>query len=173
MDRAMSNRLDPTFVRAQIELLRVTHPYLWEQEGDELLLSDMLEGSTDLYQVLARILDYEHEAENFVVSLDMRIAAYKARMARFEQRVDGMRSLMLKLLQHAGVRKVELPAATLSIRAGQPRVIITDEARLPEQFVRIEREPDKHLIASHLKAGERVDGAELSNSEETLAVRVK
>jgi anti-sigma factor RsiW len=29
------------------------------------------------------------------------------------------------------------------------------------------------LIASHLKAGERVEGAELSNSEPTLAVRVK
>jgi len=168
----MADRLDPTFVRAQIDLLRHTHPYIWE-EGDEALLSDMLEGSTDLHRTLARILDYEDEAKNFVVSLDMRITAYRNRMARFEQRVDGMRSLMLKFLQHAGVRKVELAVATLSIRAGVPRVVITDEARLPEQFVRIKREPDKHLIASHLKAGEPVPGAELSNSEETLAVRVK
>ena len=84
-----------------------------------------------------------------------------------------MRALAFKVLVQAGVKKLELVAATLSIRAGQPRVIITDEARLPEQFVRIKREPDKHLIASHLKAGERVEGAELSNSEPTLAVRVK
>jgi len=34
----MSSRLDPTFVRAQIELLRVTHPDIWD-EGDERLLA--------------------------------------------------------------------------------------------------------------------------------------
>ena len=84
-----------------------------------------------------------------------------------------MRALAFKLLKQAGLKKLELTAATLSIRAGQPRVIITDEARLPDYFIRIKREPDKHLIASYLKAGDAVEGAELSNSESVLAVRVK
>jgi len=38
----MTNRLDPTFVRAQIELLRISHPGIWD-DGDEILLADMLE----------------------------------------------------------------------------------------------------------------------------------
>lgn len=168
----MPDRLDPTFVRAQIELLRHTHPDIWDAD-DETLLADMLEAETGLHDfltvVIARMLDTDAKIDG----IGNLMAALKSRCDRFEQRSDAMRGLMFRLMSWAGVRKVELPAATLSIRAGQPRVIITDEARLPEQFVRIKREPDKHLIANHLKAGEPVPGAELSNSEPTLAVRVK
>jgi hypothetical protein len=71
------------------------------------------------------------------------------------------------------VKKVELRQATLSIRAGTPRVIITDEARLPEDCIRIKREPDKVAIKEHLARGEPVAGAEMSNREEVLAVRIK
>ena len=84
-----------------------------------------------------------------------------------------MRALAFKVLMQAGVKKLELAAATLSIRAGQPRVIITDEARLPPDCIRTRTEPDKIAIKEHLARGEPVAGAELSNSPPTLAVRVK
>ena len=168
----VSNRIDPAFVRAQIELLRHTHPDIWD-EGDETLLADMLEAETGLNEFLEGVDARRADAEERSVGVEKRIVDNVARRNRYDRRVDAMRSLAFKLMQQAGLRKLELTEATLSIRAGQPRVIITDEARLPEQFVRIKREPDKHLIASHLKAGEPVPGAELSNSEETLAVRVK
>ena len=51
----MPDRLDPTFVRAQIALLRVTHPNIWD-EGDEQLLADMLEGETGLHEFLAAVV---------------------------------------------------------------------------------------------------------------------
>ena len=166
----MPDRLDPTFVRAQIEALRVRYP---QMDEDEQLRLDMLEGSTDLHEFLTAVTVRLSDTNAKIEALGDLIAAFKARCDRFEQRSDAMRALAHKVMDWAEVRKLELPIATLSIRAGQPRVIITDEARLPEQFVRVRREPDKHLIASHLKAGERVEGAELSNSEPTLAVRVK
>jgi len=168
----MADRLDPTFVRAQIELLRVTHPGIWDA-GDETLLADMLEGETDLHAFLATVVRRMLEAKAYADGIGDLIHEMNDRQARFEARGDAMRALAYRVMNWAEVRKLELPIATLSIRAGQPRVIITDEAQLPEQFVRVRREPDKHLIASHLKAGERVEGAELSNSEETLAVRTK
>ena len=166
----MPDRLDPTFVRAQIEALRHSHPQIANEE-DQWLLT--LESETDLHEFLARVIARMQDTDAKIDGIGNLIATLKARCDRFEQRSDAMRALAFKVLVQAGVRKLELVAATLSIRAGQPRVIITDEARLPEQFVRIKREPDKHLIASHLKAGERVEGAELSNSEPQLAIRVK
>jgi hypothetical protein len=168
----MPDRLDPTFVRAQIELLRHTHPDIWD-EGDEQLLADMLEAETGLNEFLTIVMRQMADASAFAVGLSEIINDMNDRRDRFDARHEALRGLVFRLMTHAGVRKIELPIATLSIRDGVPRVTITDEARLPEQFVRIKREPDKHLIASHLKAGERVEGAELSNSEETLAVRVK
>ena len=165
-----TNRLDPTFLRAHIEALRHSHPQIANEE-DQWLLT--LESETELPEFLARVVARMQDTDAKIDGIGNLIATLKARCDRFEQRSDAMRALAFKVLVQAGVKKLELVAATLSIRAGQPRVIITDEARLPEQFVRIKREPDKHLIASHLKAGEPVPGAELSNSEPTLAVRVK
>ena len=48
-----------------------------------------------------------------------------------------------------------------------------DEARLPPDCIRTRTEPDKVRIKEHLARGERVDGAELSNSEPVISVRIK
>jgi len=168
----MADRLDPTFVRAQIELLRVTHPDIWDA-GDETLLIDMLEGETGLREFLETGLDAKLKSDELIDGIGNRMANAKARLDRFEQRSDAVRSLMFKLMTHAGLRRVVLPEATLSIRAGQPRVIITDESALPPECIRTRTEPDKIAIKERLARGEHVPGAELSNSEPTLAMRNK
>jgi hypothetical protein len=84
-----------------------------------------------------------------------------------------MRALAHKVMDWAGVRKIELLQATLSIRAGVPRVIVTDEAALPDQYVRIKREADRPIIKEHIQQGISVPGAEISNSEPVLSIRVK
>ena len=168
----MANRLDPTFVRMQIEQLRLTHPGIWD-DGDEQLLADSLEGETDFHKFLTAVVRRICEAEAFVEGIDDLITDIKTRRQRFEQRGEAMRSLAFKLMSAADVRKVELPQATLSIRAGQPRVIVTDESALPPDCIRIKREPDKIAIKERLMRGEHVPGASLSNAEPALAMRTK
>jgi len=168
----MSHPLDPTFVRAQIELLRVSHPGIWD-DGDEQLLADMLEAETGLNEFLAHVVDIMDDAEENIDGIETKMDQRKARKARFEQRYEAMRALAFKLMQQANVKKIVLPTATLSIRNGQPRVIITDEAALPENCIRIKREPDKVMIKELINQGVPITGAELSNAEPTLAVRVK
>ena len=169
----MADRLDPTFVRAQIELLRISHPGIWD-DGDEILLADMLEAQTGLYEFLITLMRRALvDDETVVRGTEAIMAEMKARRLRYELRIEAARTLAFKLMQQAYVRKIELPIATLSIRAGQPRVIITDEAALPEHCIRTKREPDKVAIKEQLAGGQAVPGATLSNSEPTLAVRVK
>ena len=169
----MSHPLDPTFVRAQIELLRISHPGIWD-DGDEILLADMLEGQTGLYEFLITLMRRALiDDETVVRGTEAIMAEMKARRLRYELRIEAARTLAFKLMQQADVRKIELPIATLSIRAGQPKVIITDEAALPEHCIRTKREPDKVAIKEQLAGGQAVPGAELSNAEPTLAVRVK
>ena len=69
--------------------------------------------------------------------------------------------------------RIELPEATLSIRVGMPKVVVTDEAVLPDTLCRIKREPDKTKIKESLLAGNAVEGAVLSNAEHTLTIRTK
>jgi hypothetical protein len=165
-------RLDPTFVRAQIEALRVMYPGIWEDD-DQVLLADMLEGETGLHEFLTAVVRRMLEARASIGGIGQYISELKVRQDRLDQRVEAMRALAFKLMQAAEVRKLELIPATLSIRGGQPKVIVTDEAALPPDCVRIKREPDRIAIKEHLSRGEPVAGAELSNSEPTLAVRVK
>jgi hypothetical protein len=163
-------RIDPTFVLAQIELLRLRYPQIWD---DDDTLGIGLEGETDLHEVLAIVVLRMRNAEALAIGDNVLINDLKERRDRFNDRYEAMRTLAFKLMDAAGVRKLELPIATLSIRAGVPRVIITDETLLPPDCVRIRTEPDRVAIKEQLMRGEPVAGAELSNSEPQLAVRVK
>ena len=80
---------------------------------------------------------------------------------------------MFQMLQLARLRKLELPAATLSLRNGTPRVIITDEAAIPDALCRFKREPDKAAIKTTIQDGGYVAGATLSNAEETISIRTR
>jgi hypothetical protein len=82
-----------------------------------------------------------------------------------------MRALAFNIMQDADIKKLELTQRTLSIRLGTPKVIITDEAALPDRLCRIKREPDKLLIRKHLESGAvGLVGATLSNAEPVLMV---
>ena len=170
----MPDRLDPIFVRAQIDALRAAYPQIADDE-DQWLLT--LESETDLREFLAVVVNRIYEADAFaegaVASLEYLISNSKARKQRFEQRGEAMRALAFKVMSVAAVRKVELPQGTLSIRAGQPKVIIVDETALPPSCIRIRKEPDRIVIKEHLMRGDQVPGAELSNREDVLALRIK
>jgi hypothetical protein len=168
----MANHLDPVFVKRQIELLRVTHPGIWDA-GDETLLIDMLTGETGLREFLDTGLDAKLKSDELIEGIGVRMANAKARRDRFEQRSDAVRSLMFKLMTHAGLRRVVLPEATLSISAGQSKVIITDESSLPPDCVRVHTSPNITEIKKRLARGEHVPGAEISNAEPFLTVRTK
>jgi hypothetical protein len=166
----MPDRLDPTFVRAHLEALRLAYPQISDDEEQWLLT---LESETEFVEFLTAVVRRMLEAKASIGGIGNYITELKERQDRLDQRVEAMRALAFKLMQAAEVRKLELVPATLSIRAGQQKVIITDETALPPNCVRIRREPDRVAIKEHLARGEPVAGAELSNSEPVLAVRIK
>jgi hypothetical protein len=163
-------RLDPTVIKHQVDGLLAAYPELVE---DEVLHLDMIEGSTDLIEFLRALERRRQEAIALVEALAMNIDALRARQARFEKRDQAVRDLMFRLLQIAHLKKLEMPEATLSVRVGVPKVIVTDEAALPDEYCRIKREPDRGKIKQTLSEFKPVPGATLSNAEDTLAIRVK
>jgi hypothetical protein len=73
--------------------------------------------------------------------------------------------------QH-GVTAVKTPqGSSVSFKALPPSVIVVNEAELPDEFVKIERKPNKTAIGNALKAGMQVPGASLSNGGETIQIR--
>lgn len=164
------NIMDVARLSREIEALIAEYP---ELADDEQLRADMLEGETSIDDVLTRIVRREREARVFADAIKKEGDELTARMRRYEQRGAAMRALAKRVLEAASLTKKELPIATLSIRNGQPKVIITDESAVPDAYCRIVKTPDKTRIKEAIAAGEAVPGAVLSNGEPTLTVRCK
>lgn len=166
----MAGNLDPTSVRNQIAALKAAFP---EIEEDEQLFHDMIEAETDAHEFLTVVVDRMQDAAHMAGGIRTYIAQLELRQARFVQREKAMRDLAFKVMEAASMTKAELSIATLSISKGQPRVIITDEAIIPDVLCQIKRTPDKTRIKEMLKAGQIVRGAELSNCVPHLTVNSK
>lgn len=164
------NVMDVARLSREIEALIAEYP---ELADDEQLRADMLEGETSIDDVLTRIVRREREAQAFAGGIKSEMDDLASRLVRYERRGQAMRDLAMRVLSAADLSKKELPIATLSVRAGQPKVVVIDEDAIPDSYFRFSRSPDKTRIKDAIKAGEPVPGAVLSNGEPSLSLRVK
>jgi hypothetical protein len=162
-------RLDPIHIKHQIGNLRVSYPELVEDDDAWLLA---IESETDLDKMLTAIVRQIEDTKALLDGTAERLADLQARKLRFARRVESLRTLAFKMLDAAGMKKLELPEATLSVRAGQPR-LIGDNANLPDELCIISREPDRTKIKDALKAGQEVPGFSMSNAEPSISIRIK
>lgn len=163
-------KLDADEVTRQIDRLVAEFP---ELEADEALRADMLEGSTQINEVIARALDHMVEADIMVSAIAMRCAQQEERKGRYERRSTAMRSLILSLMQKANLPKIALPEASISISAGRESVVIIDADSVPRQLGTSSWSPDKKAIAKQIAQGETVPGAFMQRGPDTLRVSKK
>jgi hypothetical protein len=162
--------INPEVVKAQIAGLLVRHP---ELQDDEEALQLSLDSETDATALLGQIVAKLQESKALSNGTANWISDLRARQDRYDRRQEALRALAFRIMEIAGLKKLELPLATLAIAAGRPKVVITDAAALPAVYVRTVREPAKVLIADTIKSGHAVPGAELSNAEPVLSIHVK
>ncbi|MBB2819026.1 UNVERIFIED_ORG: seryl-tRNA synthetase [Rhizobium esperanzae] len=142
-----------------------------ELAEDAELRADTIEGQTNAYEVLGKLLAQEREANSMVAAIKKRADELDARKKRQERRQAAMRALMLRLLKAAGLPKVPLTEATISITKGRDSVEITDEAAVPARFLKVVKTPDKTAIGEALKAGKKVKGAQIKTGDDVISVR--
>lgn len=162
--------MDAATVARHVEALFTAFPDLAD---DEALRADMVEGETDLHRVVSRALSHKLEARAMVKGMEMVRADFSERSARWQRRDDAMGVLIKGLLDVAGLEKLTLPEATISVNKARASVEITNEAELPQGYVKLIRQPDKTAIGDALKAGAEVPGASLAYGEPSLTVRTK
>lgn len=139
---------------------------------DEQALLDTLDGESDFdRQVLAVLRSADHD-DMLAAGIESRLDELQARKARLAERVTQKRAAILSAMQAAERKKVELPDATVSVRATPAKVIIVDEAQIPPDY--FEPQPprlSKTAVKVALDEGKEVPGAMLSNGGVTLAIR--
>ena len=163
----MANKYDVDMLKRTIELLLERYPELKE---DEELKADMLEGSTDFRETMEKLL--RRTQDNIYLSKACQEAErdINDRRKRFDKRVEFGRELMKRLLEAANVRKMEFPTATISLMNTAPQVVILNEYEIPDDFMRIKKEPNKVLLKEMLEKMD-VPGVMLSNGGTSLVIR--
>ena len=162
--------LDLKYLQDEITALLVAYP---ELDEDEALRADMLEGSTHMDEFLSVMLRKIGATVALAEGTALYIKELQERKDRLERREQAFRTLIKKVMDAANLKKRELPEATVSIRTGPAKVIITNEQEIPVDFWRVKREPDKTRIGAALRAHEFVPGTALSNQEPVLAISVR
>jgi len=153
--------------RRDLAALLAAHP---ELEEDNVLRLDMVEGETNALDLIDKLIEAEREARALAEGVKLYQIRVQMRFDRFHARREALRKYIMQLMEAANMKKVERPAATVSIAAGRPKVVITDEGLIPDYCIRVKREVSKETIASFLKNGDTIPGATLSNPEPVLRI---
>jgi hypothetical protein len=158
-------------LRSQIEALLREYPDLAD---DDILRADMLEGETDIREIVTGINRMIEDAKALVDGTQSRLDDLADRKARFRKRVDFGRDLIRKILEAAQISKLELPEVTAFLK-NNPQQLIgdPDPNALPDELVKITRAPDRAKIKEALARGLAVPGFTLSNAPPSLTLRVK
>lgn len=156
---------DPHRIRAIADELRAMIA-----DDDEAFM-DTLDGETDCIEWTDKAIARKQELDAMIAAIGEQQKALAERKARFTRQRDGLKGAILSVMEAMGLRKLERPAATLSIAKARKRVDVTDADALPSQLCQMVRKPDLRAIEAQLKAGETVPGAELKTGNETLTVR--
>lgn len=163
--------LDAAAVKTQIERLKINFP---DMLADAELLAGMIEGETDFNRVVERVTDRVLDADTMAEAIDLRIKNLRERKERFERRSAGYRSVVMGLMKAAGLKKHQLPEATLSIPKAATRVNVYDVGALPQGSFKLVREPAAAAaLRAMIEADPNFPGARIDTSPETLVVRTK
>lgn len=155
-------------------------------EDDPDLINDTIEGETDFLETIDRALEQIAEADMMATAITARIGVLNQRKKRFDDRAKFLRHCIeMAMAQANGERDLSeepftlvTPGATVTLRLGNQKVLIDDEAELPAKFYRT---PDPVIDKKKLNeyvarwrdfwAGENtevIDGAEVEEFPEEL-----
>lgn len=169
----ISGRPDAALKR-ELDRYQALREMLSGEDIDPQTLLDTLEGATDLHEMLQEMAGSILDDEALAAAVGSRISALQERKSRLENTADHKRSLIIMVMERAGLTTSKGPNATLSVRPTKPKAIINDEAAIPARFfVPADPKLDRAKVLEALTAKEEVPGASLSNGGVSLSIRVK
>lgn len=163
----MTIHIEVSQLASHIAALKVAFP---ELEDDAELLETTLEGETDLHGIITTMLELEADAKDMAAAIRARRDTLLAREARYKRQVEGFRSLIQRVMEFAGLKKLTLPEATLSLAIRAPEPIVTDETLLPSECFKIVRTIDKSTIKALCKEGTIPNGVTMGNGSVGLRI---
>ena len=143
--------LDP--VKAARAALAVRESIAAVTTDDDELLADMIEGETDLFEIIDRLIARRAENMALAAGAAQHIETMRGRRERFERLAEQDRTLITQAMLIAELPSVRRPVATLSLSARAAKLVIDDEAAIPSSFWKVgDPRLDRSALAEAVKA---------------------
>lgn len=142
-------------------------------EDDAQLWHDMVEGETELVELIEKALDAADEDEARATRIKQRRDQMAAREARLRARCQRTKALVAAAMQRAELRTLTLDEMTVSLRAPCVSVVVDNAELLTDAYwsEKVSRSPDKKFIKQMMDEGVEVPGAHLELGEPGVTVR--
>jgi hypothetical protein len=139
---------------------------------DEDLAHDMVEGETDFFEAVERVLSEIDECEILQAGIKDMQKRLSDRLARVSGRADRLRGLIDQAFQMTEIKSHKFASATITTKAVPRKLIVTDESQVPTRFFKPQPPKlDRKELLDAIKNGEAVPGAEMSNGGTTIQIR--
>jgi Siphovirus Gp157 len=156
---------------ATIEALRTEHGQVFDD--DETLLASLSEEGVDVDKILRRLASAAIQAKADAAAADAIMDDLKIRRDRFRRAEEIYRATILNAMEALGITKFPSPQFSLTVSAGKPKVLITDETILPDDLMTWTKTPNKASIKAALETYGDVPGAVLGQAPPVLTIRVR
>lgn len=131
-------------------------------------IEDDVDVSSALANVEGALEDKLESIAKVIKNLEAMADAYEDEERRLrtkkqaaKKRVEGLKRYVKDNLEAIGKDKVEAGIFKWSLQYSPPKLVITDESLIPDEFFVIERKPIKSEIKKAIEAEQTIDGAEI------------
>lgn len=139
---------------------------------DDEAVRDTIEGETSLHDAIVAVMADIREDEILLAGATKMTEAIGSRMERFKARIARRRAAVEQAMQIGEIKSLELPDATITLKAVPAKIEIEDEAKIPSVYWKTpDPTLDRSALAAALKSKTEVPGARLGNGSITLQIR--
>jgi hypothetical protein len=126
-----------------------------------------------LAERIEALVEHLDEEEALLARLDERAKRIKAMQEERKLRIQKIRRSIANEMDAERVKTLRLGEATITMAEEPPKLIVTDEAALPDWYFQEEvvRKLDKAALREALEEGMQIDGATLSNGGVRLQIK--
>ena len=124
------------------------------------------------YEVEIKRLFHSIEADKkYIEYVDAEIKKYSEQKRLAVQGISENKVKIIELMKENGVVSDKTDFATFTIKSSPPSVVVPDVDKLPDEFVKVKREPDKNKIKQFLADNGSCDWAEWGEYKEILMIK--
>lgn len=125
-----------------------------ESDDDDQLLHDTIEGETDAFEWIGKLLAGIEDDEGVDAALAQQIDDRRQRQQRVAARIKARRGAIMAIMDCAGLDKLTLPEATLSKRVLADKLVVNDPAAVPDEYTVPAPKPSMDKIKAAFAPGD-------------------